>query len=160
MQPIRRHSLIFFSDAMMQAGHLVLLFPGMTKMPEKHLNPCWEQGPGMTQRSHPRRSLWQVYIGDYPWRGSQQSVVAGHLVTGPMSKPSFCFLCQCHHGIAQVGDVQSSQALQTFPICVHILTATTRGQGPANHRGCLASYSISAEGLALLTAGMLRYRHT
>lgn len=146
---------------MTQAGHLVLLFPGMTKLPEDHLNPCWEQGPGITERSHPRHSLWQVCISVCPWRESQQTVVAGHLVTGPMSKPSFHFLCECHSGIAQVGNVRSWQALRTFPTCVllHILTATTHGQGPTNHRGCLASYPISAEGLALPTASMLRYRH-
>lgn len=93
--------------------------------------------------------------------GNCKQWVAGHLVTGPMSKPSFGFLCQCHHGIAQVGDTQSWQALQTFPTCAlwQVLTATTHGQGPAKHGGCLASCPISAEGLSLPTAAMLRYRH-
>lgn len=83
------------------------------------------------------------------------------MVTEPMSKPSFHFLCRCHHGIAQVGDMQSWQALQTFPTCMlwQILAATTHGQGPAKHGGCLASCPISAEGLSLSTAAMLRYRH-
>lgn len=77
-----------FSETTIRKGHFVLFLPGITKLPEGLLNPCWEQGPGMTERSHPKHSLCQVYMGRNPWTGRHQTLVAE-----PMSKSSFHFLC-------------------------------------------------------------------